>query len=105
MKNPDKIRALTDNFCILDAALAGFSYAFIAKYYNVSSTRVAQILSSLVRRLAKVDNRLYGLHMNKGALNDNKDVIIAALTDYYNNSVTVYVLAEIECRIKRADYE
>ena len=53
MKNPAKIRKMTDNICILEAALSGMMYKDIAKHYSVSPCRVPQIVCCCIKRISK----------------------------------------------------
>ena len=86
MKNPDKIRELTDNFCILDAALAGFGYSFIAKQYKISSSRVSQIVYNRFKKINKRMDTPYmaGVGLTMTSLMKNKALIKRLLFEYHN---------------------
>ena len=86
MKNPNRIRKLTNNICILEASLDNVPYSHIAKMYKISPSRVSQIICRCVERISTGINRplhLKGIYKRED-ITKHKDAIIKMLFFYKN---------------------
>jgi hypothetical protein len=100
MKNPKKIRELTNNFCILDAALSGLSYAEIARYYKISPTRIPQIVWGCIKRMCKRVGYSLGInHIYKRSdLTENKEFVVKLLS-MYKNGINTYSIRKDQANV------
>lgn len=86
MKNPNRIRKLTNNLCILEAALDNMPYLYISKMYNISPIRVSQIVCCCVKKISVgVDcpPHLKNIYKRKDVIK-HKSAIIKMLFFYRN---------------------
>ena len=86
MKNPKRIRKLTNNMCILQAALDNVPYLYISKMYKISPARVSQIIYWCVKKISiGVDCpfHLKGIYKRKDIIK-HKSAIIKILIFYRN---------------------